>query len=215
MLTLLGDVARDYVELRGIQAEIIAVQSSVQNQRQVNALAAKRLNGGDGSKLDILQGSTLVSQKEAQIPMLQSEMQVRINALSTLCGDPPDSLTAVLTPAGAIPEGPVPDAGIPADLIRRRPDVRAAERQLAATLPLVGAAMAEKYPTLSLSGNLSLSGSSIASTMASPLFAVGPTISLPLFDGGQRDAAVNIRKAQSRTGTLRLPHGRAQSPSGR
>ena len=129
--------------------------------------------------------------------MLESEMQVRVNALSTLCGEPPSTLASLLTPPGPIPQGPVPDAGIPADLLRRRPDVRAAERQLAATVPLIGAAIAEKYPAFSLSGTLSLSGSAIGSMMASPLFAFSPTISLPLLDGGQRNALVSIRKAQA------------------
>ena len=197
VLTLLGDVARDYVELRGIQARIAATQESVDNQRRANELAMRRFTGGDGSKLEVLQGSTLLTQRQAELPMLQSEMQVRVNAISTLCGDPPETLTAMLTPPGAIPQGPVPDAGIPADLLRRRPDVRVAERQLAATIPLIGAAMAEQYPSLSLSGTLSLSGSNVGSMFASPLFALSPTIGLPLLDGGQREAMVNIRRAQA------------------
>ncbi len=197
VLTLLGDVARVYVELRGLQAQIATAQASVVNQRQANELAARRFDGGDGSKLEVLQGSTLLSEKQAEIPMLDAEVQVRVDALSTLCGEPPDTLTALLIAPGPIPQGAVPDVGIPADLLRRRPDVRVAERQLAATIPLIGAAMAAKYPSLSLSGTLSLSGSGIGSMMASPLFALSPTINLPLLDGGQLDAVVGIRKAQA------------------
>lgn len=134
--------------------------------------------------------------------MLEAQVQVLVNALSTLCGEPPDVLTPLLSPTGAnsrnaIPQAPVPDAGIPADLLRRRPDVRSAERQLAAGIALIGAAMAEKYPTLSLSGTLSFSGSSAASIMAMPLFALSPTLKLPIFDGGRREAVVDIRRAQA------------------
>jgi multidrug efflux system outer membrane protein len=75
--------------------------------------------------------------------------------------------------------------------------VRSAERQLAAGIALIGAAMAEKYPTLSLSGTLSFSGSSAASIMAMPLFALSPTLKLPIFDGGRREAVVDIRRAQA------------------
>lgn len=202
MLTLLGDVTRTYVNLRGTQAQIGTAQASVDNQRRANDLAQRRFDGGDGTRLEVLQGRTLLMQQQAQIPVLESQVQVLVNALSTLCGEPPGTLDPVLAPPGAntrnlIPQAPVPDAGIPADLIRRRPDVRSAERQLAAGIALIGAAMAEKYPTLSLSGTLSFSGSSAASIMAIPLFALAPTLKLPIFDGGRREAVVDIRRAQA------------------
>lgn len=196
-LTLLGDVARTYVELRGVQAQIGTAQISVDNQRHANELANRRFDGGDGSRLEMLQGQTLLLQQQSQLPLLGSQVQVQINALSTLCGEPPDALTSLLSTSGPIPQGPVPSAGIPADLIRRRPDVRAAERQLAATTAMIGAAIADKYPVVSLSGTLSFSGTSFGSMMAVPLFALTPSVKIPILDGGQRDAVVDIRRAQS------------------
>ena len=197
VLTLLGDVARTYVELRGTQAQIGTTQVSLGNQRRANGLANRRLDGGDGTRMEVLQGQTQLLQQESQLPTLEAQVQVSVNALSTLCGEPPDTLTRLLSAPGPIPQAPIPDAGIPADLIRRRPDVRAAERQLAAGIALIGSATAEKYPSLGISGTLTLSGSSLGSILALPLFALSPTLKLPIFDGGQRQAVVDIRKAQA------------------
>lgn len=197
LLTLLGDVARTYVELRGTQAGIETNNLTIENQRRSNELASRRVAGGDGSRLEILQGTTLLQQQEAQRPVLQARAQLLINALSTLCGEAPDALTPLLSRPAPIPQGPLPDPSVPADLLRRRPDVRAAERQLAAGVALIGAAMAERYPSLSLSGTLTVSGSSAANVMAMPLFAFSPSLRVPVLDGGQREAVVDIRRAQA------------------
>ncbi|WP_043832998.1 efflux transporter outer membrane subunit [Muricoccus aerilatus] len=197
LLTLLGDVARSYVELRGTQAGIETTNLTIENQKRSNELAARRVAGGDGSRLEILQGATLLQQQEAQRPVLQARADLLINALSTLCGEAPDALRALLSPPGPIPQGPLPDPSVPADLLRRRPDVRAAERQLAAGVALIGAAMAERYPSLSLSGSLTLSGGTLSNVMAAPLFALSPSLRVPVLDGGQREAAVDIRRAQA------------------
>jgi NodT family efflux transporter outer membrane factor (OMF) lipoprotein len=197
MLTLLGDLARDYVELRGTQARIATARVTIAMQRRANDLAARRFDGGDGSKLEELQGGTALLQLEAELPLLEAQARVLVNALSVLCGEPPETLRAQLLVVGPIPEGPAPLAGIPADLIRRRPDVRAAERRLAAAVALIGAAQAEKYPALSLSGNLSFSGGSLAKIMTLPLFALSPRVTFPILDGGQRDAFLAGRLAQA------------------
>ena len=197
LLTLLGDVARTYVELRGTQAQIATTRVALDNQRRANGLAARRLAGGDGSRLEILQGETLALQQQAQLPLFEAQLRVQVDALSTLCGEPPTALAATLLPPGPIPQAPAPAAGIPADLLRRRPDLRAAERQLAAATSLVGAAIADKYPTVSLSGTLSFSASSLVGVLAQPLFGLGPSLNIPLLDGGQRAAAADIRRAQA------------------
>jgi multidrug efflux system outer membrane protein len=202
MLSLLGEVARAYVALRGTQAQIGTARVSIDNQKRANELAHSRFDGGDGTRLEVLQGQTLLMQQQAQLPVLDAQVQVLIHALSALCGEPPDALSAALSTAAPIPQAPVPDAGIPADLIRRRPDVRAAERRLAAGIALVGAAMAEKYPSLRLSGSLTFSGSALGSIMSTPLFALAPTLTLPLLDGGQREAVVDMRRAQAEQARL-------------
>lgn len=196
MLTLLGDLVRSYVTLRGLQAQIATTRAAIDNQKRANDLAGRRLDGGDGSRLEVLQGGTALQQLQARLPVFEAQVQLLINAMSILCGEPPDALTALLIRPAPIPQGPVPAAGVPADLIRRRPDVRAAERQLAARVAMVGAAVAEQYPSLSLAANLSFSGSSLANVMAMPLFALTPTLKLPILDGGQRQAEVDIRAAR-------------------
>ncbi len=196
MVTLLGDVAAAYAQLRGLQAQLVIADDSVENQRRDTELAQRRVDGGDGTKLEILQGQASLAAAQAAIPPLQAEARVTINALSVLCGEPPNALSGLLAPAAAIPQAPLPGLGVPADLVRRRPDVRVAERAVATSVAQVGVALAAEYPTLTLTGSLTLSGNSIAQILATPLFAIGPAVSLPVFDGGVRAAQVDIQRSR-------------------
>ncbi len=196
MVTLLGDVARGYAELRGTQAQLAVAAASAENQRHDTEMARLRMNGGDGTKLEILQGQASLAAVQATIPPLEAQARVSINALSVLCGEPPNALAPLLAAPGPIPLASLPRLGVPADLIRRRPDVRVAERAIATSVAQVGVAIANRLPTLSIAGSLQLSGSSIAQIMALPIFAIGPTLSMPVFDGGTRAAQVDIQRSR-------------------
>jgi NodT family efflux transporter outer membrane factor (OMF) lipoprotein len=196
MVTLLGDVARTYAELRGLQAQLAAANVSVENQMHDTEMARLRQKGGDGTKLEILQGQASLAAAQSLVPPLQAEIRARIDALSVLCGEPPYALAEQLRPSAPIPTADLPRLGVPADLVRRRPDVRVAERAIATSVAQVGVAIANQLPTLSLDGNVALSGASLAKIMAAPIFAVGPTLSVPVFDGGVKAAQVDIQKSR-------------------
>jgi len=196
MVTLLGDVARNYAELRGFQAQLAVARDSVENQRRDTTLAQTRLHWGAGTRFEVLQGQASLATAQSAIPPLEAQIQVRIDALSVLCGKAPNVLAPLLLRAGAIPAAALPRLGVPADLIRRRPDVRAAERAVATAVAQVGVAIANEYPTLSITGTLAFNATSLASLLTQPAFAIGPTLSLPLLDGGVRQAQVDIQRSR-------------------
>lgn len=201
-LTLLGDLARNYVELRAAQTQDARIRASLGNrERQLAAVRTKALLG-DGTALEPLQAAAALASAQAAVPTLDAAIKVSIHAISILCGAFPDALTPTLATPAPIPATPLPALGIPADLLRRRPDVRAAERQLAAAVAAIGVAEAGRYPTLSLSGNLTLSGGGIGSVLASPVFALGPSLDIPLFTAGARAAAVDVARARAEQARL-------------
>jgi NodT family efflux transporter outer membrane factor (OMF) lipoprotein len=196
MVTLLGDVAASYAELRGLQAQLAIAAVSIDNQKHDTVMAQLRMWGGDGTKLEILQGQASLAAAQAAVPALEAQARVSINALSVLCGEPPNALAELLKAPAPIPQAALPALGVPADLVRRRPDVRISERAIATSVAQVGVAIAKEYPTLSLAGNLSLSGASIAQIMAAPIFSVGPSLTFPVFDGGVLAAQVDIERSR-------------------
>ena len=132
LVTLLGDVAANYVRMRTLQGRIDCATTNVKLQRETLSIVEARFQGGTTSELDVYQARSTLEQTEAQIPELEIELRQTINQLCILLGMPPEKLEARLGPA-PIPTAPVEVAvGIPADLLRRRPDVRRAERLAAA-----------------------------------------------------------------------------------
>jgi NodT family efflux transporter outer membrane factor (OMF) lipoprotein len=157
LVTLLGDVATAYVQVRTLQDQIRLTQANVDLLRKTLGIAVARFKGGTTSELDVDQAQTNLSQTEAQIPQLKTQLRQVNNQLSILLGIPPEDLLPRLGTAD-IPTTPVDVVvGIPADLLRRRPDVRKAERQAAAQSAEIGIAEANFYPHLFLDGNFGYS----------------------------------------------------------
>lgn len=154
LLTLLGDVATNYADMRTFQQRIKYAEDNVKIQKDTLAIVEARFKASTISELDVDQARTTVASTEADISQLQISLRQTILQLCTLLGMPPKDLAACLGPA------PIPDAppevilGIPCDLLRRRPDVVSAERQLAAQAEQIGIAQAEFYPHLSITGTL-------------------------------------------------------------
>ena len=160
LVTLLGDVATAYVQIRTLEAQIKLTRANVDLQRKTLIIAQARFKGGTATELDVDQAQSNLSQTESQIPQLKIQLRQSNNQLSTLLGVPPEDLQARLGPAG-IPTAPAEVAvGIPADLLRRRPDVRKAERQAAAQSAQIGIAQAEFYPHIAIEGNFGISAES-------------------------------------------------------
>src|SRR6266851_399446 len=157
LVLLLGDVATNYAQLRTTEQRIKYAKQNVELQRQTLTLVKARFDAGTVSELDLDQAQSTLAQTEATIPELEITLRQFNNQLCILLGIPPEELRAKLGSA-PIPTAP-PDVvvGIPADLLRRRPDVRAAERQAAAQSTQIGVAEANFYPHISITGTFGYS----------------------------------------------------------
>ena len=187
LVTLLGDVAANYVQIRILEQQIKFTRANVDLQNKTLVLAEARFNAGGTSDLDVEQARTLLAQTKAQIPFLEISLRQANNQLCILMGMPPEDLKARLG-AGEIPTAP-PDvaAGIPADLLRRRPDVRQAERAAAAQSAQIGIAEAEFYPHISLVGTLDFQSQSLETLLSPGSFQanIGPTYQWNILNYGR------------------------------
>ena len=160
LVTLLGDVATNYVQMRTLEQRIVYAKKNVDIQLTTLKIAEAKNRGGVVAGLDVIQARSILEQTEAQIPELEIALRQTINQLCVLLGIPPEDLRAKLGPAPKelIPSAPVDVAvGIPADLLRRRPDVRRAERQAAAQSAQIGIAESDFYPHISIVGTIGYS----------------------------------------------------------
>jgi len=160
LVTLFADVATNYVQYRVAQQRIKIARDNVRIQEGVLALAEQRFRVGTTTNLDVQQARTVLEQTRSTIPGLQILLGQANDTLCILVGVPPRDLEADLGPGPALGSAPIPNtpgwvaAGIPADLLRRRPDVRGAERQVAAQSAQIGVAEADLYPTIFINGTL-------------------------------------------------------------
>jgi outer membrane protein, multidrug efflux system len=156
-----AEVARNYLELRGLQQRLQVTEASLVNQRESLRITQARVDAGRNTQLDLARANTLVAGTEAALPALQTAVERSIFRLATLTAQPPRALLVELSSAAPLPGLPVTDlarlpAGTPEQWLQRRPDLVAAERQLAASTAFIGVARSELYPRLSLSGLLGL-----------------------------------------------------------
>jgi NodT family efflux transporter outer membrane factor (OMF) lipoprotein len=178
LVTLLGDVATNYVQVRVAEQRIRYARENVALQRRTVQVVENRMRVGAARQLDVDQAKALLYQTEAGIPELEIGLRQSANAICILLGIPPEDLEAKLQ-AKPIPTAPTEAVvGIPADLLRRRPDVRRAERQAAAQCALIGVAEADFYPHVSLVGTIGYSAQHFRdlNLPKSLVAAAGPTI---------------------------------------
>lgn len=198
-LAVVGETARTYVMLRGVQNLQALVRESLDLQRQTLQLVEGRTLAGLAPQLDLARAESAVAQLEADLAPRESEIRRLANALAVLTGERPGALDELLLQEGEIPllrAGP--EIGLPIDLLRRRPDLQAAEAALARAVAEIGVAEAEFYPSLRLPGELSLAtaGLGTGTVVNTALAALSAALNLPLLDGGQRSA--NLDAAQER-----------------
>jgi outer membrane protein, multidrug efflux system len=198
MLTLLAEVARNYVELRGSQHRLEIALRDRTLQEEAVELTRARFESGVTNELDVTRAVALLAATQAAIPPLETAVRKSIYAIAVLLGQEPGELVAELSPVSPVP--PVPPEipiGLPSDLLRRRPDVRQAERQLAAETARIGVATAEWFPKLSLTGNVGVE-SVTASKLFVPgslLWAIGPSVQWRILDFGRVRAEVQAQTA--------------------
>jgi outer membrane protein, multidrug efflux system len=199
LLTLLGDVAFAYIELRGAQNEIRVVEQNVDAQVQTLELTRTRARAGLISELDVAQSEAQVALTESRIPTLRAQARRAAHRLALLLGEMPATLYAELDVEAPLPTaaGLVP-VGLPSELLLRRPDVRRAERQLAAATARVGVARADLYPRFNLTGNLGLQSQKLANLPEgrSGYWSIGPSVSWALLDFGRIRSNVDVQNAR-------------------
>ena len=139
LVTVCAEVARNYVEARAFQRRLAVARENIAAQEQILNLTTNRLAEGLGTRLDVEQAQALLSETRAQVPSLDAGFRNAAYQLGLLLGQPPGALLGELTNAAPIPAAPpIVPAGLPSDLLQRRPDVQQAERRLAAATARVG-----------------------------------------------------------------------------
>lgn len=199
-LTVATEVVSTYVDLRSAQRRLAIAQSNLTLQEETLRLVQARANAGLVVERDVAQASTNVEQTRSRLPMLEAAAIVAQNRLAVLLGKAPGELPAAVTAVAELPKLPAGvTVGAPADLLRRRPDVQAAERRFAAAIARIGIAEADKYPRFSLSGTLGFAASTVKDvfTDGSDILAFGPSLRWNLFDGGRLRQRVKSLEANA------------------
>jgi len=203
LISVIGEVAANYVQLRSLQERIVIATNNLALQERTLALVQARHASGLVTERDVAQARANVSATRARVPALEIEARAAENRLAVLLGMAPGALAAELAAAAPIPVPPVQVAvGVPSDVVRRRPDIRAAERLLAAETARIGVAEADLYPRLSLFGTFGFESDEAATLFDSNSFTmgVGPAIRWNVFDAGgvrNRIAAQDARTQQA------------------
>jgi NodT family efflux transporter outer membrane factor (OMF) lipoprotein len=198
LVSVSAEVGTTYVEVRTLQERIRLAELNVRNQRSTLQLVIDRNRAGLVGDLDVRQAEQNLARTESFIPTFRSDLAAAIHRLGVLLGDPPSTLFAELGPQTAIPKPPDEVVvGVPANLLRQRPDVRQAERALAAQTAQIGVAKADLYPRFTLVGTFALQASDFAKWFTGDAFSYGfgPAVRWNLFDGGRVRANVQAEEA--------------------
>ena len=176
LVTLIGDVAQNYVQLRIIEAQLAYIDANVKLQKETLGIAEARFNDGQATELDVDQAKSVLAQTESQTPSLEIQRRQLANRICILLGVPVQDLDAFLGRAPIPSTRPEVVVGIPADLLRNRPDVRRQERKTAMESARIGVAESDLYPAISVTGNLGYSARQFSDTFSGDAFAgaVGP-----------------------------------------
>lgn len=199
LLTLIGDVAVNYIDVRSYQARIALARRTAAAQRETARLTQAKFDVGAASGMDVANANGQVASTEAGIPSQEAAMAQAIHRLGVLTGKAPGALAGLLRKTGPVPTPRLPlPTGVPADILLARPDVRLAERQLAQATARIGEAEAARYPAISLTGNVATSGVRLGDLAknSSISWSFGPSLSVPVFNAGQLQAAVAAAQAQ-------------------
>lgn len=198
MVSLTAEVARNYLELCSLKERAAIARRNLEIQSHSARLTRQRFEGGFASGLDVANAEAQVAATSASIPPLESAVRLRVHALGILLGEEPAALAAELAPAAALPAHPPPaPVGLPAELLRRRPDIRRAERSLHAATARIGVAVADLFPKVTLSGAAGMRAGDASAwlTWAQRFWSFGPAVSWRLFDTGRTQAAVAREEA--------------------
>ncbi len=204
LVILTAEVARAYVVIRTLEERLSLVRSNITLQQESLRIAKIRYENGATTELDVQQATSNLADTQAQEPSLVRSLRQSANGLSVLLGMPPSDLSAMLGGLGAIPLAPAAvTTGVPADLLRRRPDVRLAEHFAASQSALIGVARADLFPSFSLTGSIGYQASNTGNSESNDLFnseslffSGGPSFRWNIFNYGQIKNNVRIQDAR-------------------
>ncbi len=204
LVSLIAEVAATYVQIRTFEERLRLARANVKIQEESLRIATVRFRHGAVTKLDVQEATGNLRNTEALIPELETGLRQAKNTLSILLGMPPHDLQDVLGGPRPIPTAPADVAvGVPAELLRRRPDIRRAERDAAAQSALIGIAKADLYPRFTLAGFVGLQSSDTGMATLADLFTgdsftgfVGPALSWPLLNYGRLKNNVRVQDAR-------------------
>jgi multidrug efflux system outer membrane protein len=199
-VSLIAEVARNYFQLRGLQNQLAVAKKNAENQAQTLKITQVRLESGRGTELDTSRAIAQLDSTRAIIPPLQTAIYQAIHRLGVLTGQLPDALIKKLEQPSPMPR--IPETihiGNPAELLRRRQDIRIAERTLAAATARIGVATADLFPRVTFVGTIALEASSLSGlgTAGSDTYSVGPRISWAALDLGRVYARINAADASA------------------
>jgi NodT family efflux transporter outer membrane factor (OMF) lipoprotein len=204
LVSLTADVANSYILIRTLEKRLDIARQNVETQKENLKIAEARFRYGTGSELDVEQAKTILNDTLASIPALETQLRQAKNALSVLLGLVPSHLMDFLEGTSEIPVSPPQVVvGIPADLLRRRPDIRSAEHRAAAQCALIGVAKADLYPAFSLTGNFGFLSSDVGNFKLSDMFLWksrtfqgGPSVQWNILNYGRITNNVRVQDAR-------------------
>ncbi|PMX03090.1 RND transporter [Pseudomonas sp. FW215-R2] len=205
LLSIAAETATDYIRLRGVQAKLAVAKQNLEIAKQSNLLTKTRFENGVTTNLDTSNSAAQVATIEAVLPVLDAEQDRLINALSYLLGEAPRTLHVDLIEPKAIPN-PAPDVpvGLPSELAQRRPDIQQSEAALHRATAAIGVAKADFYPRISLGASMgfqAMDGSNLGA-WNSREWSYGPSLYLPIFQGGRLTGTLELRKRQEQEAAL-------------
>jgi len=198
LVSLLAELGQDYATLRSAQARLVIADRNIKADQDALDLTRDKYRGGLGNELDVAQAQSQLETLNAAVPQLQTAVAQQSHAIAVLLGQEPGALEAELaTPAPLPPAPPMLPAAVPSDVVRNRPDIRAAERQIAGANAQVGVAIAQMFPSFSITPSFGLAAGSLHHLLRDGALQWGApaSVSVPIFEGGRLEANVAQAKA--------------------
>jgi NodT family efflux transporter outer membrane factor (OMF) lipoprotein len=199
LISVIAEVGLNYLDLRGLQKQLAVARDNLSLQEQTLALTRDRVHAGLANDLDTARAEAQAEDTRSQIPLLEEDIQRSIHRLSVLIGKEPVELESQLVVAAPIPPGvPGIPVGLPSDLLRRRPDIRQAEREVAAATAQVGVATADLFPRFYLTGAAGLESINAGDffTAGSRFWEIGPSMHWPVFSAGRIRQNIKVQDAR-------------------
>jgi len=201
LVAVIADVARAYVDLRGLQVRAKVLEAATATLRESLRIVKIRYERGITNELDVTLATRELATLEAQAAPVDAQVQAAQYTIATLLGRYPEDLVAELSAAAMVPSVPGPvEAGVPVDLLRRRPDIQRAERELASANAHIGIATASLFPAIAITGAIGFQRQSLSGepVLGQHIWSLGPAAVWPLLDFGALDAQVEIADLQTR-----------------